>query len=199
MTREVYRILGLVSLSLVSRDVQRQPFGVDKGVRPGPYGSNSNMLDPNIDNICKWRASKSLLLGFNAHNKCHSLCDPFFELRDVHSAFCVKESCIDHQKCLFALRNKIFSLLPNLYEVRNHLVDEGLSTIGKPDVAHPKLILGCIFWRPNPDPHAGITWSDCSRLDAYMFRLNALGVCFAFPDKYSLTLDEIDVRGLRGR
>lgn len=78
-------------------------------------------------------------------------------------------------------------------------MDEGLSAIGKADVTHPKLILRCIFWRPDPDPHARIPWSDCSRFDAYMFRFNAFGVRFAFPNKYGLTLDEIDVRGLRGR
>lgn len=136
-----------------------------------------------------------LLLRFNAHNVRHSLCDPFFEPRDVHSAFCIKEGRIGCRKCLFALRNFFFSVLPTFYEVRNHLVDEGLSTIGKPDVAHPKLILRCIFWRPDPDPHAGKPWRDCSRFDAYMFRFNALGVCFAFPNKYGLTLDKIDVRG----
>ena len=67
-------------------------------------GSNLNMSDPNIDNICKWTASRSSLL--HAHRMRHSLCDPFFKPKNIHSAFRVKESRIRRQKCFFALREK---------------------------------------------------------------------------------------------
>jgi len=81
----------------------------------------------------------------------------------------------------------------------NYFVDEGLSSIGVPDIAHPELISRSIFYRLDPDLQVGIPWSDCSRFNAYMFRFNAFGVCLALPNKYGLALDEIYVRGLRSR
>ena len=84
------------------------------------------------------------------------------------------------------------------YEDTNHLVDEGFSTIGNPDIAHPKFIGRSMFSRLDPNLKAGICRVDCSRFYAYVFRFNAFGACFAFPNKYGLTLDEVDVRGLRG-
>jgi len=58
--------------------------------------------------------SKSLSLRLNAHHTRHSLRDPFFELRNVHSAFRVKESRIGCRGCLFALRKKNIQLLAQL-------------------------------------------------------------------------------------
>ena len=78
-------------------------------------------------------------------------------------------------------------------------MDEGLSAIGETYIAHSELISRAIFRRLDPDLQAGVLWRDCSRFDAYVFCFNAFGVCLAFPNKYSLALDEIDVRGLRGR
>jgi hypothetical protein len=134
---------------------------MDGGVRLRAYESSLNMSDPNIDIICKWPASMSLLLRFNAHNTRHSLCDPFFKFRNVHFAFFVKKSRIERSERLLALRKKI-RLLLNLHGPTNHLMNKGLSTIGEPDIAHPKLIGRSIFRRLDPDLQARVHWSDCS-------------------------------------
>ena len=42
----------------------------------------------------------------------------------------------------------------------DHLMDEGFPTIGKPDIAHPKLISRSIFRRLDPDLQARILWSN---------------------------------------
>lgn len=99
------------------RPVRPQCHAIGSG-RLRYCGIQLDMSDPNIDNICKRLASMSLSLRFNAHNTRHSLCDPLFELRNVHSAFCVKEGCKGYRKCLFALKKRVQLLVHPRMKIR---------------------------------------------------------------------------------